>query len=165
MARCGGSERFVSSVLGNHGRMARPTPIADITDAAEQRRLAREKRRDPLVGVSHESYDSPRLGGTSNEIADLRHSVAELLRDTSPRAAATLGAVVLGMVAGLVTAARRTNDKDGNVISGDVAVHLLNRVELLTIRLQVRHARRDMPTEIDVHRVEAHGSSRASSPS
>jgi len=165
MARLGGSERFVSSVLGNLGRMARPTPIADITDAAKQRRLGREKRRDPLVGVSHESYESPRLGGTSDEIAELGHSVREHLRQTSPRAAAALGAVLVGVVAGLVTAARRTNDKEGNVISGDVAVHLLNRVELLTIRLQVRHARRGMPTEIDIHRVEADASSRASSPS
>jgi hypothetical protein len=48
----------------------------------------------------------------------------------------------------------------GNEISGDVAVHLLNRIELLTIRLQVRQARNRRPAKIDVHRVEADASSR-----
>jgi len=73
-----------------------------------------------------------------------------------------MGAAV-GAVAGLALAAtsRRRRD-DGNVISGDVAVQLLNRIELLTIRLQVRQARRGGPMEIDVHRVEADASSRPS---
>jgi endonuclease/exonuclease/phosphatase family metal-dependent hydrolase len=51
----------------------------------------------------------------------------------------------------------------GNEISGDVAVHLLNKIELLTIRLKVRQARRGGPAEIDVHRVMADASSRPSS--
>jgi hypothetical protein len=144
--------------------MVRPAPIANITAAAEQRRLGRENRRDVRAGATQTSYESPPVDGTRNEITDLGQTVREHLRQTSPRAAVTLGAVV-GVVAGLVTAARRTNANDGNVISGAVAVHLLNRVELLTIRLQVRHARRGVPTQIDVHRVEADGSSRAPSPS
>jgi hypothetical protein len=49
---------------------------------------------------------------------------------------------------------------DGNEISGDVAVHLLDRIELLTIKLQVRQARRGGPVEIDVHRVQGDTSSR-----
>jgi hypothetical protein len=49
---------------------------------------------------------------------------------------------------------------DGNEISGDIAVHLLNKIELLTIRVQVRQARRDGSAEIDVHHVPANTSSR-----
>jgi hypothetical protein len=37
----------------------------------------------------------------------------------------------------------------------------LNRIELLTIRLQVRHAQRGGPAELDVHRVQRGVSSRA----
>jgi hypothetical protein len=114
------------------------TKSAEMTAPAEQRRLGREKRRG---------------GGDS-----LRGRAMQ----ASPPAAAILGAAV-GVVAGLVAAARTTHDDHGNIVSGDVAVHLLNRIELLTIRLQLRQAAGGAPTEIDVHRVEADASSRASS--
>jgi hypothetical protein len=50
--------------------------------------------------------------------------------------------------------------RGGNEVAGDVAIHLLNRIELLTIRLHVRQARSGGPAEIDVHRVQADASSR-----
>ena len=135
-----------------------------MTPTAEQRRLGREKRRDVLSGVRETSDETAPKGIWPSEIPTLRDFVRAraMHMRTSPRAATTFGAV-LGVVAGLVAAARRTNDDDGNVISGDVAVHLLNRIELLTIRLQVRHARQRGPSEIDVHRVDADASSRGSS--
>ena len=116
-----------------------------MTVAAEQRRLAREQRR------RGSPVETSSLGDAARERAGL----------PSPRAAALTGAAV-GVVAGLVTARSRKKRDDGNVISGDVAVQLLNRIELLTIRLQVRQARRGGPMEIDVHRVEADASSRPS---
>jgi hypothetical protein len=72
-------------------------------------------------------------------------------------AAALVGAAV-GVLTGVLV--KKKMRSDGNEISGDVAVHLLNRIELLTIRLQVRQARRGGPAEIDVHRVQADTSSR-----
>jgi hypothetical protein len=70
----------------------------------------------------------------------------------SPGAAALVSAAV-GVLAGLLVG--REAHKRGNEITGEVAVHLLNKVELLTIRLQVRQARRSGPAVIDVHHVRA----------
>jgi hypothetical protein len=70
--------------------------------------------------------------------------------------AALVGAAV-GVLTGVLLKKMRN---DGNEISGDVAVHLLDRIELLTIKLQVRQARRGGPVEIDVHRVQGDTSSR-----
>lgn len=133
-----------------------------MTATAEQRRLGREKRRAVVTGARQTSDENALRSGWRSELSDLGDFVRARVMQTSPRAAATLGAVV-GVVTGLVAADRIDNDDDGNVIAGDVAVHLLNRIELLTIRLEVRHARRGVPTQIDVHRVEADASNRASS--
>ena len=85
-------------------------------------------------------------------------SVRERVGRISPGAAALVGAAV-GVLTGVVVGKNARNR--GTEISGDVAVHLLKRVELLTIRLQVRQARRGGPAEIDVRRVPADASSRA----
>jgi hypothetical protein len=134
--------------------------VADMTAAAEQRRLGRDKRRAVATGAWQAPGQSALRNGWRSELANLVDSVRVM--QTSPRAAATLGALA-GAVAGLVAADRMNDNNDGNIISGDVAVHLLNRIELLTIRLEVRHARRSVPTRIEVHRVGADASSRASS--
>jgi hypothetical protein len=88
------------------------------------------------------------------------NSGSEHGRRVSPGAAALAGAAV-GVVTGMLVG--RETRRRGNEIVGDVAVHLLNRIELLTIRLQVRQARRGGPAEIDVHRVQHGVSSQASS--
>jgi hypothetical protein len=158
----GDVRRFRSSVSGNpSGYRPVPMEFSDMTVAAEQRRLAREKRRGVDAGARPVSGERARRRGSPSEVASLADAVRERVGLPSPRAAAWIGAAV-GAVAGLITATSRKKRVDGNVISGDVAVHLLNRVELLTIRLQVRHARRGMPVEIDVHRVDADASSRPS---
>ena len=96
--------------------------------------------------VDSPSRDS-RSGNTATE-----DSAWERVRGASPGAAALVGAAV-GVLAGVVLGEKTR--KRGNDISGDVAVHLLKRIELLTIRLQVRQARRGGPAEIDVRRVPA----------
>jgi hypothetical protein len=94
-----------------------------MTDAVEQRRRARETRRAVVTGP----WD-PGVGAVS-------------------------AGVVAGVLAGLLAAGRKAKGKDGNVVSGEVAVHLLDRIELLNVRLQLRHAHRTLPTRIDVHHV------------
>jgi hypothetical protein len=128
-----------------------------MTAAAEQRRLNREKRRE--IVATNGSGQSTRRSNSSREAANVEESVRRLWR-ASPRV--VIGGAVVGAVVGIVAAARGKNRDDGNAISGEVAVHLLNKVELLTIRLQVRQASRRVPTEIDVHRVDADTSSRTS---
>lgn len=108
------------------------------TAARDQRRLGREKRRDAAAGSGQPSTDSP-------------------TRHIPPRTTAVLGTAV-GLLAGLLVG--REAHKRGNEITGDVAVHLLNRIELLTIRLHARQARRGGPTQIDVHHVRADAASR-----
>jgi hypothetical protein len=133
-----------------------------VTAAAEQRRRNREKRRE-IVAAANGSEERARGGDPWTEIVNMEQSGRERVGQASPRAAAIGGAVVgVAVAVGVVAAARWKNRNDGNSISGEVAVHLLNRIELLTIRLQVRHAARRVPTEIDVHRVGADTSSRAS---
>ena len=94
----------------------------------------------------------PRGGVTAGE-----DSVRKRVRQTSPGAAALVGAAV-GLLTGVVVGQKTRNR--GNEVSGDVAVHLLKRIELLTIRLQVRQARRGGPAQIDVRRVPADASNR-----
>jgi|GraSoiStandDraft_4_1057263.scaffolds.fasta_scaffold1149433_1 hypothetical protein len=65
--------------------------------------------------------------------------------------AALVGASV-GVLTGLIVEKKMRGD--GNGISGDVAVHLLNS-ELLTNQTGGAPARRGGPAEIDVHRVQA----------
>jgi hypothetical protein len=134
--------------------------MAELTTAAEQRRLGREKRRDVVAGAQQTPEENPRRPDPRRELAELRNSVQERVQLTPSRAAVLVGAAA-GVVAGVATSTARKNRHEGNVISGDVAIHLLNRIELLTIRLQVRHTARGAPSLIDVHRVEPDASSRS----
>jgi hypothetical protein len=104
------------------------------------RQLQREERRQQDNG--------------RKQITGAEDSAINRVLQPSPRAAAFAGAAVAGVAASVFSVLLRKRRRDGNTISGDVAVHLLNRVELLTIRLQVRHARRGGPAEIDVHRAK-----------
>jgi hypothetical protein len=116
-----------------------------------------------LTSAAQRSEERARDGDPRTELPTAK-STAERVKHPSALVAALAGAAAAGAVASLAYALRRKQQDDGNTISGDVAVHLLNRIELLTIKLQVRHARRGGPTEIDVHHVEAGASSRAPTP-
>jgi hypothetical protein len=48
--------------------------------------------------------------------------------------------VVVGVATGAVTAAK-VDSNHGDAISGDVRVHLLNKIELVTIKLQLQRSR------------------------
>ena len=74
-----------------------------------------------------------------------------------PRIALILGAVV-GAAVGAAAAGKQA-EGDGNTIAGEVAVHLLDRIELLTVKLEVRHApkarglaSKRISGDFDVHR-------------
>jgi hypothetical protein len=92
-----------------------------------------------------------------SELTAAAESMPERMRQISPGATAVVGAAV-GVLTGLLLG--RGTRKRGNEITGDVAVHLLNKIELLTIRLQVSQARRGGPAEIDVHHVRADATNR-----
>jgi hypothetical protein len=64
-----------------------------------------------------------------------RSSVLRMARVES-RTALLLGAAV-GSALGATAAAKRAG-RDGNTIAGEVAIHLLDRIELLTIQLEVQ---------------------------
>jgi hypothetical protein len=104
------------------------------------------------AGSGETSTEPASSGSSLSETATAAESVPDRMSRTSPGTAALLGAAA-GVLTGLVVG--RATRKRGNDITGDVAVHLLNKIELLTIRLQVRHARRGGPAEIDVHHVPA----------
>jgi hypothetical protein len=53
-----------------------------------------------------------------------------------PRTAFLLGAAA-GAAVGATAAAKKA-ERDGNTIAGEVAIHLLDKIELLTIKLAVR---------------------------
>lgn len=121
----------------------------------DQRRLGREKRREAAASAAQTaepsaSNDAVAVGSAQDE------SEPDTVKRPPPRALLLIGAAV-GVVAGVLIEQRRR--KQGNEISGDVAVHLLNKIELLTIRLQVRQARRAGSAEIDVHHAGADASS------
>jgi len=124
-----------------------------MTDAVEQRRRAREMRRaGPWTPPRNGS-----LGYWRSEITNRSALLRARLPDAPGVRAVSAGAAA-GVLAGLLAAGRKARRKDGNVVSGEVAVHLLNRIELLNVRLQLRHARRTLPTRIDVHHVSADAS-------
>lgn len=111
------------------------------TAARDQRQRGRERRRETVAGSRKRSTEP----------------MPERSSNIWPASTALVGAAA-GVLTGLLLG-RKTRSR-GNEITGDVAVHLLNRIELLTIRLQVRQARRGGPAEIDVHRVRANVTSR-----
>ena len=127
------------------------------TAARDQRRRGREKRRDVIPASGDRSAQSSPPSELLSEGTTAKNSVREGVKQTSPGAAALFGAAV-GVLTGALVGQKMRNR--GNEISGEVAVHLLNRVELLTIRLQARQARRAGPAEIDVHHIQADASSR-----
>jgi hypothetical protein len=74
-----------------------------------------------------------------------------------PRAVFLLGAAV-GAAVGAAAAAKKAG-RDGNTMAGEVAIHLLDKIELLTIKLDVRQLPKARPlgskrfsAGIDVHR-------------
>jgi hypothetical protein len=109
------------------------------------------------VGSAEPSTQSSTPSASSREITAAAESMAEPTRQVSPGTTAIVSAAV-GVLAGMFVG--RAKRKRGNEITGDVAVHLLNKIELLTIRLQVRQARRGGPTGIDVHHVRGDTTSR-----
>ena len=125
------------------------------TASRDQRRLGREKRRG-TVAEAGEASTEPATPGRLGKITTAAESVPERMSRISPGTAALVGAAA-GVLTGLLVG--RETRKRGNEITGDVAVHLLNKIELLTIRLQVRQARRGGPAEIDVHHVSANAKS------
>ena len=134
--------------------------MADMTAPAarDEPRLGREKRREMALGSGERSARPSAPGASPSEAAEASgESMPAHLREISPGATALVGGAV-GLLAGVLVG--RGTRKGGNEIVGDVALHLLNKIELLTIRLQVRQARRGGPTEIDVHHVRADAKSR-----
>ena len=86
-------------------------------------------------------------------LARLTGLVGSRVPRTQPRVALLLGAAV-GAAVGAAAAAKKA-DGDGNTISGDVAIHLLNKIELVTIRLEVRQvpkAGKGSSSALDLHR-------------
>jgi hypothetical protein len=122
-----------------------------MTDAVEQRRRARETRRAVVTGP----WELPKNGSVGQWGSEITNRSADLRARLSgrPGVGAVSAGVVVGVPAGLLAVGRKAKGKDGNVVSGEVAVHLLNRIELLNVRLQLRHAHRTLPTRIDVHHV------------
>lgn len=127
------------------------------TGSRDQRRLGREKRRRTIAGSGEASMHPASPGPGLGEITTTAESKPERLGRISPGTAALVGAAT-GLLTGFLV--ERETRKRANEITGDVAVHLLNKIELLTIRLQARQARRGGPIEIDVHQVPASAKSK-----
>jgi hypothetical protein len=125
--------------------------LATATAARERRRLEREQRRDSIVGSGEQPAEPSPAADSGSEAKTADDSVRERVRQTPPSVAALVGAAA-GLLIG-VAVGQRTRNR-GNEISGDVAVYLLKKIELLTIKLQARQARRGGRAEIDVHRAE-----------
>jgi hypothetical protein len=118
--------------------------VSDDTSAMVKRRIERDKRREVRAksGQRSDETSSPRENGGSPEVSRNPGSTGELIADFLNRTplAAVLGAgAVVGAAAGAVTAAKvPRNQKDR--IAGEVKVDLLNKIELLTIRLRLHRA-------------------------
>jgi hypothetical protein len=124
--------------------------------ARSQRRSGREKKRANDHGSWTADGEASPGGDAWGEVT----AGEKLVPDRAirpPRGAAALVGAAVGFLAGVAVGKMRNR---GNEISGDVAVHLLNRIELLTIRFQVRQAQQGGPAEVAVHRVHADASSR-----
>jgi hypothetical protein len=114
--------------------------LATATAQRDQRRLGREQRRDRIVGSGEQSAASPLTGNSGSEGKTAGDPVRDRLRQPPPSVAAALVGAAAGLLIGVVVGHKTRNR--GNEISGDVAVYLLKRIELLTIKLQARQARR-----------------------
>lgn len=103
--------------------------MIESTKTAAERRAAREGRRvTPAL-------DARRSGARA---ADIEAAVGDLGQGASGKALAF--AAGLGIGAGGVTVARLRAARKGRTVAADVRVHLLNRVELLTVTLQAHYA-------------------------
>jgi hypothetical protein len=123
--------------------------MSDDTNAAARRRVARQKRRQATLAEDLQQQDgtsSLQENGASPEASPRHRSIGELLADYLRRAtfptALGVGAAVAA-VAGAAAAAKLTSTED--MISGDVRIDLLNKIELLTIKLRVHRASDDRP--------------------
>jgi hypothetical protein len=116
--------------------------VSDDTSATVKRRIERDKRREARAKSGQDKTTSRRENGGSPEASRNPGSTGELIADFLNRTplAAVLGAgAVVGAAAGAVTAAKvPRNQKDR--IAGEVKVDLLNKIELLTIRLRLHRA-------------------------
>src|SRR4051812_27372206 len=91
----------------------------------DQRRLGREKRRQVTAG-SRERFAEPPPGEESrSDGSPVGDSVPKRVTQTPPGVAGLVG-VAVGVLTGVL--AKKKMRSDGNEISGDVAVHLLNRI-------------------------------------
>lgn len=114
---------------------------------AEKRRVQREKRRNTLVDNRPRVEEVSVHDGNGGSPADSRRrtSIRELvgssLTSISVPTALGLGALI-GAAAGAGTAAKMAS-REEDVISGAVRIDLLKKVELLTIRLRLRHGSDD----------------------
>jgi hypothetical protein len=126
------------------------------TAGREERRRRRGERRELNGGPGESQSRSSAPAGSLSEITAAAESLPERMRRISPGTTAVAG-VAVGVLTGLLVG--RATRKRGNEITGDVAVHLLNKIELLTIRLKARQGPRGGPPEIDVHHVEADATS------
>jgi hypothetical protein len=124
--------------------------MSDDTSAAARRRVARAKRRQATLAEGWQQSDgtsSRQENGASPEASPRHRSIGELVADYLRRAtfptALGVGAAVAA-VAGAAAAAKLTSTRE-DVISGDVRIDLLDKLELLTIRLRVHRASEDRP--------------------
>jgi hypothetical protein len=111
--------------------------MTDPRSTVAKRRLDRDKRRREL----HDSNGRPgapfmrMTDEVSSGLKTARRLTGYLRRSPSARAVG-VGAAV-GIAAGVAKGSTRTSDKR-DVVSGDVRVQLLNKIELLTIKLHMQ---------------------------
>jgi hypothetical protein len=134
------------------GRRSSRGVSGDRAAAAAKRRLDREKRRGRVTQDSPRATQAAFAGVPSfrnvaaltqatraTTLAAFRQLFEGGVRQTRPAAAVAIAAG-LGAAAVAAREAMGGSAAHGNAISGDVAIHLFKRIELLTIRLEVRQA-------------------------
>lgn len=133
----------------SNGREEERDDVSDDRSTAAKRRVEREKRRQALaengqasVGMSSRHLEgvpqeASRSGGSTGKL------VADYLTQTPFRTGLGVGAVV-GAATGAVAAAKLAR-KQKDLITGEVKIDLLKKIELLTIRLRLDRASEDRP--------------------
>lgn len=123
--------------------------VSDDRSTAAKRRVEREKRRQALAenGRGSDGMSSRDMEGTPLNVLQGRVStgklVADYLRQTPFRTVLGVGAVA-GAATGAITAARLAR-RQKDVITGEVKIDLLKKIELLTIRLRLDRASEERP--------------------
>jgi hypothetical protein len=124
-------------------KAAQSTPMSTDVSPAAKRRAQREERRKTLAVEPHSPGNGAALSGNGAESA-VDQSVGEVPRSMrqslSVRMALGAGAL-LGAVGGATAAKLVARRKD--VITGDVRIDLLKKVELLSIKLRLDRAAKD----------------------